>query len=590
MSDDKADTGIKTFSVGFTSAPKPEEISSAPRYRILIVGDFGVDNDRSTHRIAGRDVSELLAELRPTFAIAYANRLGTLPARLSEAVSLAALKDLRADKLLAQFSHFVEAKDAAHGGELEGLRSKGQVFDTLCAAASSRSTPAPPSARTETLPPVGREDDDGADDLDRLFSMVDAPDDKSPAGDTAAAAVQAFLSDAVGSASLKPTQSEPVQSVTSLLDQQAAAILSDPRLCHVIENWLSLRLFLNETNGDKRPDVDLLHVPFGATAEEIGSVLAGENGALAHELYDLVFFANRQNLGNDVADRLRAVADAAAAFDGFALVTLDAEIAGQTPEGLASYETPQSLFEAPGFETFNSIRIQQRSEHMALFWNDALLHAQEGTVPARLIPSAWIALIMIVGQQMATGWPALPANTRIELSDLDLTIGTSGGRDVAHATRVVAKPDSAAGLAAAGIAALCGENNKPSVYFSHTPTVRAAQVGGRYRPITARLVLARLNTLLQGVLMEHLDREATADDAAAELRIQFAALSKSLVHHPQFNVSAVLRRPWRHLHRDGGVHADRDSRRSGFLVPDSVLIDATSLTITSFSSSPISCR
>ena len=566
MTDDKPDSGIKSFGVGFGPAPSASAIQPPPPYRVLIAGDFGIAEDGNVHDLAGSDVADLLDDLRPSIPVSVDNLLGSHPSTVTETFVLSSTKDLRPETLLSRFAHYREAKAALDGGTAGQLDSQGQTFDLLAVAVRAGTpgqTPPQPS-------PTPSSSGDSDDDLLKMLSSTSLSGERiTPETPTNAAksAVNAFISESVTPHHDRSTG--PAAGALDMLTAQGKACLGDARLAQILENWASLRLFMKETAGEVRPHVHLLQVSDDSDENSVGDRLAGDTGALLHELYDVILLANRQGLGNDRIGVLKRVAAIAHEFDTIALASAEIAPGGHDPSEIAALDNPEPVFEEPGFEAFAGLRAHESARHLALFWNDALLRGETDTAPALMAPAAWVGLILIVQKIVASGWPVLPAGDRRDFDDLDTATITVRGREMAIATRALLAPDGAAGLARIGLAGLCADPDRTSVFFAHTPVFARASGGDRYRPVSNALSLARLNMLLQDVLMEHLDRSRPIESVADAIRNAFADMSRALAGNPTFTVDPTTGEDGRPLlaiavHMPEGV---ADGRSFTFQIP-----------------------
>lgn len=528
--DDDKTSGIKTVSVGFGSAPSSarQAIRPAPPYRVLIAGDFGLSEGDGSLPVAGRDLAELLADTRPRVAVTAANVLGSFPATVSETVELTALGDLRPRTLIGQLGHHSRAAEAAGSGNERFLAEAGQLYDRLVAKLPGQQGGTASTSASST-------DEAGGDGLDSLFGMIAMESRKPDPGDSPADRVSAFIFE-----NIAPNRSTAAPSMGSaaeaLLDAQALAFLSDDRLRQVLENWYGLRLLLEARS--RAVEITLLQVTVGTESETLLQRLAGSDGALQEDLFDILVLANRCSAMSAGAEMLKAVAEAADAFDTIALASLEADFALLPADRLAAMDAPQHAVDAAGFEVFKALRARDHANRLGLFWNDALAVEASSLNPELYIPAAWIAAALVLRNVAQTGWPGLRASAGDELGGFAVTAKTLGGREVATATRVQATDESAAGLAGFGISTLNGRIDRDSVHFARAPLFSAKGVAAK-ETINDHLVLARINQLLQAELPAVLNSDASAQAKADSLGARFDALAEAFAVSPVFTVTTA---------------------------------------------------
>ncbi|WP_153770228.1 hypothetical protein [Labrenzia sp. CE80] len=521
--DDEHQAGNKSFTTtfGLGSDNRLKEVPPTPAYRMLLVGDFGIEENGDCHDLANRDLAELLSDLGPQFTIEAENLLGSYPPILSETLCLSKLSHLRPEKLSAQFSYKSEIGPAHKGGDLQSLERFGQRYDKLTESAlQPEKTPRPiKHQKTGVVEKTTTPDmkQDISDDLDRLLSMVEIPE----AAPTATKGLlDSFIEQNIPLDTSRNTPEEvPISGVERLLALQAKAFLSVPRCQQILENWIGLRLLLGSAHKDQAPVLSLLQIPFDADAGDISQRL---EKALSAELYDLVVFTNRCDLKTAGVARLKALAAAAQSFDTLSLATFTPDFSGVAASELAMRDAPQQLVGSTGHEGFLSLRDNDTAHHLGLLWNDGCARVMNQDSPAYFIPSSWIASAMISQQVTRTGWPMLTPGLRAEFDALEVQSKHIGEREVGDVVRATISRDRSEALAQVGITVLSGQENRTSVFFSQPTTIAS---GKGDQSLTNALVLARLNTLLQSVLMEIFSADQPVAETLQNLRLRFAQLN-----------------------------------------------------------------
>lgn len=538
---DQKESGIKSVSVGLGSGPRqrPDEVPPVPFYRVLLAGDFGINDDGICHELAGRDLADLLSDLCPEFTIEVENLLGSHPSRLSETISLEKPRHLRPENLLPRMTSQTDAREAVDRNDPAFLERFGQRYNSLLQLLAHPSAGSVSADETRAGTPSGEGDpSEPSDDIDRLLSMVAIPAGKAIAT-PAKSVLESFIENNVvrRSEAGKSTDRSSAELAGELLLHQAGEFFSEPRCRQVLENWLGLRLLLGNTRGEGAPTFSLLQIDLDADADTISQKLAGREGALPLELYDLIIFANRCALKNEGISKLKALASAAHEFDTLALATLTPDFSDIPAEQLAAMDAPHQCVDRIGFEAFQSLRNQEAAHHLGLLWNDGLIRAVSTESPEYFVPAGWIAVTMISQHLIKTGWPALPPNMRIDLDALEVHSKKIGGRELADAVRATLASESAASLASIGISALAGQENRANVYFPFA-TLNAGGTGDESRPITDGMVLARINCLLQSVLMESLDANQPLTSIVQALDKGLSEVTAAYSDRVQFDVSS----------------------------------------------------
>jgi hypothetical protein len=194
--DDDTQSGIKSFSVGFNpaAADAPRAIRPAPRYRLLIAGDFGLAEEGRRLGLSG-DLAELIGEVRPTVEVSAENLLGSFPVTLLETVSLASLADLKPASIASRFRALSEGADLVAGKSV-GADDDRRYERLFALRPDGRPTDAARTARTE--------DDGEVDDLDSFLRMIDSQAKKPTEPDTPAGLVASFVAE-----NIAPTRAGP---------------------------------------------------------------------------------------------------------------------------------------------------------------------------------------------------------------------------------------------------------------------------------------------------------------------------------------------------------------------------------------------
>jgi predicted component of type VI protein secretion system len=532
MTGDEKPSGIKSVSVGFgqTSATPRQAIMQAPPYRVLIAGDFGLLEDAGSLRVSGRDLAELLGEVRPRVTVTVANILGSFPVTISETVELATLADLRPKALIKQFSHHREAVGALESGNGRFFGEAGQLYDKLDAKLPSQH-PAPP-ARSAEIPKSGD------DDLEGLFNLIATSSPRDTADESPEGKISSFISDNITSSSGAQKRVSAGGTVTALLDEQALDFLSDSRLRQVLENWHGLRLLLETSTRARGIEITIVQVAVDTDPETLRDRLAGDDGALQDDLFDILVFANRCSAMTNGADTLTALAEAADAFGAVVLATLEPDFARIPADRLAAIDAPQQALDGAGFEAFKGLRGRDDADRLGVFWNDVLAVEASSFSPDLFVPAALAAAAMVLRNVEQSGWPSLRVSTDDQLSGFSVSAKTLRGREIASATRAQATDECTAGLATIGIATLNGRIDRDSVHLARGPLFSAKGVAAR-ETLNDHLVLARLNQLLQSVLPAVLNGGGSAEEKAEIVGARFDELAEAFAISLAFTVAAT---------------------------------------------------
>jgi len=536
MSSDDTPSRIKTVSVGVEptehAAPATTE---PPPYRILVAGDFGLRDEPVLHRLSGRDTAELLSAWQPSISVEVENRLGSLPTTVSETVRLSSLKDLRPDALVGQFNHIRVAQEALKSGN---LASHGQRFDALSAAKPGH---APTPARLVPSPKSGPPSEPAGDGLDALFELIDAPDAQRKSDADASALISAFIAE-TSQRSDRQARTTDLASNTpaaAALAEQGRLFLEDERLRQVVENWHGLRLLLATAARERSVRISLIQLSTqGAVAAT--SLLADEHGVLNRDYFDVIVCADRCSASHAGAETLKALATGAQAFGTVALATLTKDFARVPAEDLVKMDAPHQVLDVAGFEAFNDLRGHSAAANLGLFWNDVLIAEATKNTPAYYYPATFIASIVIVKDVVTRGWPGLHPDTGMEPSGFAVATHRVRGREIAHSTRVFMTDDCAASLSSAGIATLTGRADRDSVRPVRTPTIAGpGKDQAAHRGLESRLVVARLNQVLQGVLAEVMAADLGDAEKAGQAKDRLAACLESMAGGPKCTVDLV---------------------------------------------------
>ena len=531
--DDDRQSGIKGFSVGFgpAAAEAPRALSPAPPYRLLIAGDFGMAEEGRRLGLPG-DLAELIGEARPAVEVSAQNLLGSFPVTLSETVSLGSLADLKPPSIARKLRAVSEGADLMAGNATTASVYDDRRYDRLTALAS----------RQETSVTDGTQSDDAGGDggFASFLRMNDATANKRPRQDASPAdLVASFIDENVAPARVASKSTAGRSAAAELLDAQAFAFLSHPRLSQVLENWHALRLLVELKGAARGIEITLLQVSVEAGAAAMRELLAGADGALHEELFDLVLLSNRCTARQGGADLLRSLAEAAEAFDLAALTTLTPDFADVPVDDLATMDAPHQALESAGFEAFNALRTASAARHLGVFWNDVLAIEASPCNPELYAPAAWAAAIAALRAVAATGWPSVRGG-QDALSGFAVAERTFRGRQVAIATRTVAGEECVGGLASVGIGVLNGRLDRDSVHIARAPSFSASRAdGGGTTRLDDRLVLSRIGQLLQATVPDVLASDGAPAEKAAALEERLAEFAQSMPQAPRFDVAAT---------------------------------------------------
>lgn len=531
--------GARNVSVGFGASPaNVRPVASPPPYRILIAGDFGLAREGERHAVGRRDIADLMETLRPELEVTVENRLGSFPVGIAVPIRLDGPRALRPSSVVAGFVHHRRALESLKTGE---ALADGAAYDRLAALLAGTHTPEAAREADRTAEVAAKPED--GDDLDALFGMVDTSGRRDDGGDRASPRgrlqdyIDANITRAERGAAPARKSAGP-DAATALLDEQARLLLSDERLRTVLENWHGLRTLMEAAGAEI--ELTLVQIRADADAPTLEASLAGNAGALHADLFDLLLLANRCAAKGAGAETLRRAAAAAAASGICALATLRADFAGVEADRLAAMDAPHQLLEASGFESFRALRSGPDAANVALFWNDVLAVEESAANPALFMPAAWLAAAFVVANVREYGWPRLRASARSELTGFPVHQVAHQGRDVALATRALASPDSAGGLAAAGVAALVGRIDRDSVQLLHLPLLSPNDSDEPYAPkIGDRLVFTRITTLIQSVLPAALGDGDPPAEKATRVHERLDDLARAITESPNFSVSVA---------------------------------------------------
>jgi len=548
---DQPETGIKTYSVGFGETPAPSRaILPPPAYRVLIAADLGTEQT-GLCEITGQDIAELLARFKPSLTVEASNLLGSMPASLSETISLDHPKDLRPRALLKKMSFAAEARAAAKSGALRDDTRFDKIEAGAKPSSSARAVPpAGPAAPAQPAPPplpeTGGNSDTEDGDLDRLFSMVDAPAKREPEtaeGNQAKQLLNAYIAQSV-SPSPQGNEKNPTAEggLDAALTHQAALFLQQPRFADIYDNWQGLKVLL--ANMPRDADIRLFFVQFAQDAdpEAAGALVNGPDGPFSAAAFDVVLYANRTGLSGPGTDLLKTLARSAEENAVCALASLEPDFAGLPAQELASKDAPHQFLEGGAFSAYRGLRQSSAGGHLALFWNDACVRPAADGFPPLFVPAAWIALLAVLVDEAEHQWPRLSTGIRFNFDQLDLLEHGEKQHVVASAGRAHVAPAAAEGLASAGISCLEGQANRSNVFFRSAPVLRdvsADEAEGR-GSVNHALTLARLNTLLQLAFVAAPPDAENADASADALGRYLSDLSDALQRSVTFSVESGI--------------------------------------------------
>ncbi|POF33785.1 type VI secretion system contractile sheath small subunit [Roseibium marinum] len=533
---DEPKGGISNFSIGLGSGtPRAEPVSPAPPFRVLIAGDFGMNDRPELLNITGLDSAELLEAHRPQFTARAKNCLGSHPAELEERISFSTLKDLRPPEVVRSFQ-FVRQVDEAQADRGK-LSSHGQLYDKLVEALRPEPLEDLQAAREESP-------SEASDGLDALFSMINTPGNTEKAddpGSRAKSAVDAFVQRTLREERRKTEKPEPPTEnaqVQALVDAQARLFLESTRLRTVLQNWHGLNLLLSEVSFSLPMELHLLQLDDDLDRESLYGLLGGPSGALQADLFDVVLFANPVGIAGQEADALKLVARECADSDTVGLIALEAGFAGVPGERLASMEAAHQLLEEPGFEGFRGLRETDAATHLALFWNEARLSVEEEACPAVYASAVWIALAGVLTGLEKEIFPCLPVGVPSDFDALEVAESLSMGRAVATACRFLAGPGAAPSLAQYGINVLEGVANRTSLVFRRAVTLKPGKEGRG--SLDQALLVSRLFSLFQEALGGAIVSGQAADVREAAVRENLDRLSTSLGGEVSFQVQRTV--------------------------------------------------
>jgi hypothetical protein len=545
--------GIASFSIGLgNKGHSAIPIKPAPPFRVLIAGDFGLAATGVAFNITGQDAEEILEQKTPSFSVSAANMLGSHPPELEEQVSFARLKDLHPTKLLREF-RFVRDLEAASGDQ-DQLAVHDQRYDKVGKSALDeqksllerllKDDELPASAQGKRKENDASSSSKGTEGLDALLSMIRTPEEKAAPGESGSAAktaVDAFIQKTLqetGQVSSAPVEGKKKDAPADTLQQaQARLFFESPKLSTVLLNWHGLDLLLSEVPLDLPLELYLLQLDHDLDAVDLQEVLGETGEALQAELYDIALFANEIGLGPRDTERLKVLARECAESDTVGLAALAGHFAGVPGEEVADIETPHQLLDKPGFEGFAGLRAGDAASHLALFWNDARLTAEEDGAPALFVSGAFVALSEILVQLETDVFPRLPVGMPKDYDALELVESRSMGGDVAMATRFAVGSDTAPSLALAGINVLEGVANRTSLVFRRAVTVQPGEDGRG--ALDQALLVSRLFSLFQEALGEAVFAGQDADEREAAVATSLEVLSRSLSDKVTFEVERM---------------------------------------------------
>lgn len=548
---DEPKGGISSFSVGLGSgAPRAVAVTPPPPFRVLIAGDFGFAPDTGVIDVNGLDVAEILEDNRPDFLVRAPNGLGSHPSEIEERISFDAVRDLRPATIAGKFRFFQEVDPARN--DADRLSEFGQLYDKVIgalqesSATSGRSSQGAPqvSERAQADEAPSPSNDDKADGLDALFSMIDTPaasGKPSDGSDVAKAAVDAFVRKTLREESqdfVKPAAAaDKGTPVDTLLSAQCQAFFDVPKLWTVVENWQSLKLLLSELQATLPFELHLQQLDSDLAPEALDVVICGYDGVLQAELYDVVLFANKTGVTGQASDNLKTITRACAESDTVGLVALEADFAGVPGEQLAGMEAPHQLLSEPGYEGFQGLCESDTASHVALFWNEARLYSADASWPAVFASGAWIALARILAQLDREVFPSMTVGVPADFDALEVEGSLSMGKSVATATRYLAGPGAAPSLAQFGINVLEGVANRTSLVFRRGVTLKPGKEGRG--SLDQALLVSRLFSLFQEALGGALSPGQSADARVEAVSANLEQLSVSLSGQVVFQVQRV---------------------------------------------------
>ncbi|TCR68361.1 type VI secretion system contractile sheath large subunit [Bosea sp. BK604] len=445
----------------------PHEVAAAPRFELLIVGDFGGESRMSD--LTSEDIASALAGHGAVIRFDVPNHLGSEPPALAIALPVRSLRDLDPGTIAARVPEIVKAEaiaaEIARSGSVAGLdaEAKGPRFDKLTAAlAGQLRTPRQAAAATA---PAAAEDNS----LDSLLSLVDVPGAPQQA-DPASAAISAFLS------STRGPQAAPSGASAARPDavtRQIEAITRHPAWLTAEAAWRGLKLVLSARGRGTKPALKL----WDLGGESITDALANDGfiGALAETAQEARWSAILVvgAFGTSAADfeALRHLALLGYASQTPVIVSLAAGFFGKPAAEVAAMDNPAALLDGPAHAAWRGLRDRPESQFLFAAWNDVVLRAGEGQAPlwgdAGLVVAA-----QILSSLSRSGWPTEILGNQNPVEGLDVVeLSVRGGKTIALPLCAALDGGVARDLARDGLMALVGRADRDQAWL-----VRAAAV------------------------------------------------------------------------------------------------------------------
>lgn len=339
--------------------------------------------------------------------------------------------------------------------------------------------------------------DQGGSDLDKLLSMVDAPDTGPSAPgpdasteDTARAGLNAFISEIVtGSGGQDHKARQAARYLDQLIAEQIDAILTHEDFAALEAAWRGLAFLVKQS--DFRAGVRLLprQIDWDSASDETDDVLEGlfASPADGEARPDVVVLAAPIHNTDISVSRLGKLAAEGEAYQTPVLCSLAEEFTGLDAATLPAMNDPGLKLSGPAFESWNALRDRSAARWLVAAWNDPLArHPWEPAEDKRLklvgagkmrdaglrVPAAFAVAAMMAQSQKHLGWPSeiVGKDGRLEGLEMEeMVVEHSEKISIPFAFPVTS--DVAHSLADVGILALACRYNRDTATLVAAPTV-----------------------------------------------------------------------------------------------------------------------
>jgi predicted component of type VI protein secretion system len=350
--------------------------------------------------------------------------------------------------------------------------------------------------------------------------MVDVPGAPPAQPDVAKAAVAAFIS-----TQAKPQSAAPIPSSTPaiepLLQAQIREAAVHPAWLALEAAWRSLRLIFAARERRAATRLFLCEVARDRCADVMESETFSDALRDAPPMRAILVMGAFSRTAKDLAqlDRVALVAERLATP---AIVSLDADFLGATPQDVAAMDDPAALLDAPGYAAWRGLRGRVESRSLFAAWNDFALRPGAGEAPVLWGEPGVVVAAQILRSLSKTGWPTEIFGAESALGGLDVVETTMGGRVVAIPLRAAPDLTRARDLAEEGFACLMARPDRDQVWLTRAPSLHAL---GR-TPEADRKAMETLNSLpfgfvsayFEDLLQAHGARLASHEATAAALQ------------------------------------------------------------------------